>query len=332
MEKCLVWYTLSLKQNMKKPGTWLLLGVMVFLLWIVGNIRMPDPDNTKVAICYNGSNYEKQLQDAIDNGEPQFTFVQYEQEEMLSKAVKKGDVECGFVLAEDFDEKIQRGDWEDAVICYTNPFGTKTDVAKETLYMAMFPIYSRWLLTETEDEIYATENPDRLEELLRIHDEYLDGTLFLTIEEVLVESKEPNKAGKEYGNGQGEGKGITHGLVELFVLLSMLLAAGVYGEKETVQIEKALLRKEKNRFRYIHILANATMLSLAGLIVVLLSKESQGVMIETLKMAVLVFSGGFFALIFAKLFKNRLTYISWVATFVICFLLARFGIAGYLNS
>ncbi len=332
MEKCVVWYWLSLKQNMKKTGTWLLLGAMLFLLWLVDNIHMPDVANTQIAICYNGSAYEQEIRETIQNADAEFSFHIFENPKDVEYAVKAQTVECGFVFADDFDEKIIRGYWKDAVICYENPFGTKTDVAKEALYAALFPIYSRWLLTDTQDDIYYFEDPQRLEELLETHDAYLRNTLFLTFEEITIETKNSNTKTGTLEAGFKNTGGIAHGLVEVFVLLAMLLAAGVYGQKELVQIEKALPIKEKRWFCYINILANGSFMALAGFAAILFTAQSRGLLTEAVAMLALLLIGGLFAYLFMKCFKNRLTYISWVVTFVIFFMVARFGIIGVLRG
>ena len=323
MEKCVVWYQLSLKQNMKKPGIWLMAATMLFLLWVTSNIHMPDGTNTSVAVCYQESQYEKEISKILSESKTEFVFSTYDNEEQVYEAVEKGQAECGFVFAKDFDERIAKGEWESTILCYTSPFGTKTEVAKENLYASLFPIYSRWLLTTTEDEIYKKKNAGRLEELLATHDKYVGDALILTFEEKRIEGDSTQLTEESIYPLQG--------LVELFVLLSMLLAAGGYGQKETAQIESALLVKDKLKFRYIHLIASGTVVSVTGLLVILLSEESRGGLQEILRMFGLVLIGAFGVLVFSKLFKNRLTYLSWVATFVFCFLLCRFGIAGYIT-
>lgn len=331
MEKCLIWYQLSLKQNMRKLGTWVLLVTMLFLMWVVGHIHTPDQDNTTVAICFNGSNFEKEIKEVIEEGNAQFEFDEYDTAEAVSDAVESGKVECGFVFSEDFDSRIAQGDWEDVVTCYSTPFGTKTDVAKETLYGTLYPIYSRWLLAETENEIYSKEDPERLEQLLEKHDTYLEGALFLSFEEITIETEHSKTEEVLSLYDNDDSIYLTQGLVELFVLLSMLLAAGVYGQKETAQIESALLVREKLLFRYINILASGTILAGAGFFSILLSGESRGFWLELASMLGMLTLGGLLVYGFSKLFKNRLTYMSWVVTLVICFMLLRFGIASYIT-
>lgn len=323
MEKCLIWYELSLKQNMKKLGVWLMMAAMLFLLWITANIRIPDGTNTTVAVCYNDSKYEGDIVKSLEDSKTEFIFAGYDSDREVYEAVESGKAECGFVFADNFDQRIEKGEWDSVIMCYTSPFGTKTEVAKENLYATLFPIYSRWLLEATEEEIYQNPNPSRMEELLAKHDQYIGGALIMTFEEVRIgdEAVEVEADTSLYP---------LQGLVELFVLLSMLLAAGVYGQKETAQITSALLVKEKFLFRYIHLLASGTLVALTGFLVIIFSEESRGFTQELLQMLALVFGGAVGVLFFSKLFKNRLTYLSWVATFVFCFLLLRFGITGYI--
>lgn len=332
MEKCLVWFYLSLKKNSKKPGMWFLLAAMLFLLWMTAGIQMPDAENTQVAVCLNGSDYTTQLEKVLTESKTEFTFVPMQDEVAVRDAVESGRAECGFVFAEDFDERIAEGDWEETVQCYTSPFGTKTQVAKENLYAAMFPIYSRWLLAQTEEEIYRKSSADRLEKLLEKHDEYVGGDLILTMEVVHVKTKpEMSEKGKS-GQTQSKAVGLypIQGLVELFLLLAMLLSSGAYGNKETVQIESALPVGKKMLFRYVNIIAAAAVSAVVGLMVILVSGQSRGIGTELFAVCGTVFVGGAGVLVFSKLFRNRLTYLSWAATLVLCFLLLRFGIAGYI--
>ena len=324
MEKRLVWYQLFLKQNIRKPATWLMLVLMLALLWIVGNIHIPDGTNHTVMVCYQDSDYEQEISEVLKNSNTEFVFKSCEDPSDVYEAVEKGNAECGFVLDEDFDKKIAKGKWEELVVCYTSPFGTKTEVAKENFYAAMFPIYSKWLLTTTEEDIYKKNNEARMEELLEKHDEFLGGELMLSFEEVRMN-------GSAVVEVEESSIYPLQGLVELFVLLTMLLAAGGYGQKETAQIESALFVKEKLQFRFINLLASGTLTAVIGFVAILFATESRGVFTELISMLGLLFFGGVFVLLFSKLFKNRLTYLSWVATFVFCFLLLRFGVAGYIT-
>ena len=323
MEKSIVWFGLFLKQNMKNASTWLMLCVMLALLWIVGHIEMPDGANRTVSVCYQDSKYEREIAKLLENSTTEFSFEAAESADEVFQNVETGIAECGFVLDEDFDELIEEGKWEEIVTCYSSPFGTKTEVAKENFYAALFPIYSRWLLTATEGEIYKETNQARLEALLRKHDELIGGELIFSFEEVRI-------GGTVTPVGEKNSIYPLQGLVELFVLLAMLLAAGGYGQKETAQIESALFVKEKMQFRYIYVLSAGAFIAFAGFVAILLGQESRSLWTELLSVLGVWVIGAFGVLLFSKLFRNRLTYLSWVATLVICFLLLRFGVAGYI--
>lgn len=323
MEKCIVWYQLFLKQNMKKTSTWMMLLLMLALLWMVGNIHMPDGKNLTIVVCYQNSKYEEEITSLLENSNTEFTFKTMEEVSGVYEAVEKGYAECGFVLDEEFDQLIEKGRWDELVVCYTSPFGTKTEVAKEKFYGALFPIYSKWLLVTTEEEIYWETNKERMEKLLQKHDELIGGKLMLSFKEVRIG-----------GSVVAEEKASIYplqGLVELFVLLSMLLAAGGYGQKETAQMEAALFVKDKMKFRWIYLLASGTLTAMAGFVAILFTEDRRGFLTESLILIGVLVFGAFGVLIFSKLFKNPLTYLSWVATFAFCFLLLRFGVAGYIT-
>ncbi len=323
MAKALVWYGLFLKQNLKKWSTWMMLGAMFLLLWLVDNLHMPDGRNQQVAVCYNGTDYEAQIRELLEGSKMEFDFYSMDTREQVFEAVRLGEVECGFVLDGDFDEKIADGDWQELAVCYRTPFSTKAEVAKENFYGALFPIYSKWLLEHTEGEIFRETDGLRLERQFLRHDELVGGELVLSFEEL-----HPDGTKAELPKG-ASGYPL-QGLVELFILLTMLLSAGGSGQKETAQLTTALLVYEKNLCRYLYLIAAGTLVTLMGLVVLLFSQESRGIAVELIGTLGMLLPGGVVVLLFSKLFRNCLTYLSWVTTFVLCFLLLRFGIAGYI--
>ena len=90
MEKSLVWYGLTLKQNMKRPATWLMLTLMLALLWIVGNIHMPDGSNQTIMVCYQESAYEQEIVNLLEGSKTEFTFITCENVQEVYDAVEAG--------------------------------------------------------------------------------------------------------------------------------------------------------------------------------------------------------------------------------------------------
>ena len=322
MEKCLTWYVLSLKQNMKKPAMWVLLASMLLLLGIFLVARFPDGTNRQVAICYNNSNYSSMVKKNLDQKTGSFVILECEDEETVIKLIESGEAECGFVFSKQFDKMVENGEWKNMIRCYTSSFAVKSEVAKEQLYAAIFPLYGQWLLTETQDEIYAIPDEERLKMLLEKNEEYVSGGLILDFEEITVGDATQAENSNRY---------LIQALVELFVLLTMLLSAGGYGQKETAQISSALFVSDKPKFVFMNLFASASPIALAGLCVVLLSPDSRGLWMELFYTLSFLCVGAVGVMCFSKLFKNRLTYLAWITTVVICFMLLRFGIASYIT-
>lgn len=310
MEKYLNWFILCLKLHMKKRGSLLLLLAMLVIVPVLWSVKVPDGTNTTVLICYNGSSHQETISGHLLQNDS-LQFVEAHSEEEVIKAVEKGKAECGFVLSTSFDASVSKNQWDEIVTCYISPFSTKSEVAKEKLFASLYVVYSEWLLQHTEEEIYGDHNPERMEQLLAANQTYLNDHLFLDIEKQYIETSAAST--KSLYPIQG--------IVGLFVFFSMLMASGIYFEKEIHLIQKALPFREKNKFVWIHIVCAGIPVAFMGFILILLSGQSRGFIMELLLMLLLLLLNSIWGMLLSRIFKNELTFYSWQLTILVVHLI-----------
>lgn len=301
MEKYVNWFILSLKLHMKKPGTWIFLITMIFVIPLLWQIRMPDGTNTTVSVCCNGSAYENDILLYLQKGTDSLFFISEKNPEDVIFAVESGRSECGFVLSEDFDKGIENGDWDEIVTCYVTPFSTKAEIAKEAFFAAIYPLYSEWLLTTTRSEIYGTEDEAIKNELLAANEARLNGQAFLTIDKIYMDA--PQNAGKSQTYP-------IQGFVALFLFFAAFLASGIRFETDIFSIHNALPKRKKAPFTVLYILGATLPIALTGWILILLSGSSRGTGKELLLMLFLWMAGSLCGLLFGKLFRKESTFYS----------------------
>lgn len=311
MEKYLNWFFLSLKLHMKKRGTLLLVLAMLLIIPILWSVKIPDGSNTTVFICYNGSTHRDHIATQLQQNNS-LQFVEADTEAEVIKAVENGSAECGFVLSSDFDAYISQDRWNEIVTCYISPFSTKSEVAKEKLFAAMYAVYSEWLLQSTEEEIYGNHDPERMETLLATNNAYANGQLFLEIEKEYVQTPSATKVKSVYP---------IQGIIGLFIFFSMLLASGIHFEKDIHQIQKALPYGKKGLFVWIYIISAGIPVAATGLILIFLSGYSRGFIRELLLMLLLLLLNSIWGILFSHILKNELTFYAWQLTILIIHLI-----------
>ncbi len=311
MEKYLNWFCLSLKLHMKKRGTLLLLLAMIVIIPILWSVKIPDGSNTTVYICYNDSIHGDTIHTRLQQNDS-LQFMEVSTETEIVQSVENGSAECGFVLSSDFDASIEKNHWDKVVTCYVSPFSTKSEVAKEKLFAAMYVVYSEWLLQNTEEEIYGNHDPERMETLLATNNAYTNGQLFLEIEKEYVQTPSAPSTKSVYP---------IQGTISLFVFFSMLLASGIHFEKDIYQIQKALPYGKKGLFVWIYIISAGLPVAATGLILIFLSGYSRGFIRELLLMLLLLLLNSIWGILLSRILKNELTFYAWQLTILIIHLI-----------
>lgn len=281
MEKYIIWYMLSLKENVKKKGSWLAVSGMVFLVWIVAGISIPSYKNMQVGIWCGSSETANLIKEGLATEKAVFEFVEYQSQNELHLDVTSGKMDCGFIFAEDFEEKINEGNSKDLILYLATPFTSKGEVLKETVYSVFFKVYSENILYETEIEIYGEHDEKRMQQLLEQNRKYLSGNEVFQIQ---IEEMQ-NKVQKVPKEKQGDA---ISGLIGLFLFLTMFMAYGRTQLKEIDKVEFALGKIERWCYRYVKMLASAFIPSVVGILWIVNRADSQGLCFEFVRLIVFI--------------------------------------------
>lgn len=307
MERYVNWYILQLKAWCKKKTCWLQILAMCLLLGILLSVSVPGTDNLNIGICKIQQGDAERIADILEQSDSIFTFEQYTEEaEMLSDIVS-GKLECGFVFAEDFDERIQSKDIRHCIKYMETPFLTKGKVARETFFAAFLQIYGESILTGSMEEIYGTNDAKIAEKLLKKNQKYLDSEEVFLIQQktVLTQSDMKEESHRTYP---------VHGLVAFVLFYIMFMEAGRKFEQEKRALLKAFEIRERSIFVYLGVLAAVTAAMLVGIVWIISTEESRGIWQEGIFMLLYVLYSALWVICVGQLFRNRTTFMAWATT------------------
>lgn len=273
MERGLIWYILSVKNYLVKRSTYLTAAGMLLLVLVVAGISIPSAQNMRTGVDCNDSEIANQMLDCLKERREDFDFIIYEDEDELIKAVIGGDVDCGFVFSEDFDEMCEAGNTEEGISYYATSFSTKGEVLKESLCAAYLERYSPYLLRELEEDIFQQQDAERMENIISSYQLYLEGNDIFQMKVQYVESdvEETNETRKtDYVTG----------IVGLTIFLIMFFAYGESQRKGCDCVEIALPHRQQAMYRFIKMIAASLVPSMVGYLLICILGQSDGLVIE----------------------------------------------------
>ena len=179
-----------IKIALYRRSTWVVLLTLIFLGFVVSGISLPKENNTLIGVITNGSGYaqsivgENDLEQVHRNGGT-FSFLNYENVSALVNDVKTGQIECGFIIDEDFDKNLARGRGDDSIECIVSPYSIRSEAAKEVLYSRIFNEYSKELMLKAYDSQYPgsiDSNPIIKEKLIESYQKYAGSDRIFNVE------------------------------------------------------------------------------------------------------------------------------------------------------
>ena len=314
MEKCIIWFFLSLKENIKKRDSWLAVLGMLFLVWIVSGISIPSYKNMQVGIWCGSSQTANQIKEELVAEKNAFEFVEYRNKDELYGDVTSGKIDCGFIFEEDFDEKINERNSKNLILYLSTPYTSKGEVLKETVYSVLFKLYSENILSSAEIEIYGEHDENRMEQLLERNQKYQEGNevFQIQIKEVQHEVREVS---------QQKTADMISGLIGLFVFLTMFLAYGKTQLGENDNVELALGKMERWCYRYIKMLAAAFIPAAAGIILLVNRSQSQGFCMESAGLALFILLSAVWINIFGRTLGRAEHLPTWILSLTLIHLI-----------
>lgn len=309
MPKILVWYQLFLKSNFKKKSAWIQIIAMILLAGLLAVVRIPDGNNMQAGVYTSESAKAEEVLELLRKEGSAFQFVVYSGEEELERDVESGKLECGFIIARDFDKKMEKGDVENIVRYICTPMTSKGEVMKESFYAAFFQIYSNTLLENNEELIFGDQNDRRLDKWLETNHEFRQSSKIFQVEYREVDNAvSPQAVRKTYP---------MQGVIGLMILLILFLSHGRRFEPNGMAVEKALFGKERFFYSVCGMLAAGTVPALIGTVLVMCSGSSRGALREIFFMFLFLIWAAIWTWLIGKLQRSLEGQISLVLLILI---------------
>lgn len=183
-----VYYKLQLKLWLKYRICWLQILFLVLLLLVIGGIHIPDTKNSSIGLAGVTSGITQTIADHLMQKRDVYQFTTYEGTEELEQAVEAGELECGFVFAEDFEEQYEKGSFEDSITYVYTPFTTKGMAVRETVYGTVLELYGEKLLQQNQETIVGQSSEEISAMLADRYEYYLNSDAIFHTEMIYVET------------------------------------------------------------------------------------------------------------------------------------------------
>ena len=183
-----VYYKLQLKLWLKHRICWLQILFLVLLLLVIGGIHIPDAKHTRIALTRVTSGITQTIADRLLQKTDVYQFTTYEDTEELEQAVEAGELECGFVFAEDFEKQYEKGSFADSITYVYTPFTTKGMAVRETIYGTVLELYGEKLLQQNQETIVGQSSEEASTMLAERYEYYLNSDAIFHTEVIHVET------------------------------------------------------------------------------------------------------------------------------------------------
>lgn len=186
--KGFVYYKLQLKLWLKHRICWLQILFLVLLLLVIGGIHVPDAKNSRIGLTGVTSGITQTIADRLLQKSDVYQFTTYEDTEELEQAVEAGELECGFVFAEDFEKQYEKGSFADSITYVYTPFTTKGMAVRETIYGTVLELYGEKLLQQNQETIVGQSSEEASTMLADRYEYYLNSDAIFHTEVIYVET------------------------------------------------------------------------------------------------------------------------------------------------
>ena len=274
------WYFLQLKAWLKRGTSLLLLVSMLFVVWFAGQISMPQSDNVTVGIVSTEGAHGKEVLEHLTQRESLFSFVMYDSKEALKEDVIAGKLECGFYFSSNFEKKFEHQKLKNSVSYLCTPLTTKGEVARETFYAALFEVYGAQMLGARTEQLFGDEANAACDVLLANNEKYLKGSEVFQVNVEQTDAVETIEKEKQVFP--------LHGLVALFLFLILFVEYGRRFDAGSGKPYLALPAPLGEGFQMMGLLAAGTVPAVTGLVLLLCSGESRGLLWEISGMILLL--------------------------------------------
>lgn len=178
MQKILLCNRLFIKRGFKKISFIFILITLPILCYFLSSTIKNEKTSIKVGI-YSECNDElaDKIIDNLINEYESVSFIECSSVAQLKAKVTSGSFECGYVLPEDFTEKLAYNDLNNIVELYTSPGTFLSSLSNEYIFSEIFKEYVINELAEyiSAQDIFTITDATHLNQILRtMYEEYLE--------------------------------------------------------------------------------------------------------------------------------------------------------------
>lgn len=295
-----VYYKLQLKLWMKHRICWLQILFLILLLLVIGSIHIPDAKNNRIGLAGVTSGITQTIADRLMQKSDVYQFTIYEDPEELEQAVEAGELECGFVFAEDFEKQYEKGSFADSITYVYTPFTTKGMAVRETIYGTVLELYGERLLQQNQETIVGQSSEEISAMLAERYEYYLNSDVIFHTEVIYVEAEagmesdvrdlECDSRGQEENADVGvdwiadmdqnrnqsriqsriadhqiDTENIVRGVIACMTFLTVYLAGASYKEEKNWSFLSQLEKGKRRRYECAGMLAAATPMMIVGI-------------------------------------------------------------------
>ena len=271
-----VYYKLQLKLWLKHRICWLQILFLVLLLLVIGGIHIPDAKNSRIGLTGVTSGITQTIADRLLQKSDVYQFTTYEDTEELEQAVEAGELECGFVFAEDFEKQYEKGSFADSITYVYTPFTTKGMAVRETIYGTVLELYGEKLLQQNQETIVGQSSEEASTMLAERYEYYLNSDAIFHTEVIHVETDagmgsdlrraEPGSDGQKGDADRLEnGKpNLIRGVISCMIFLTVYLSGASCKEEKNQHFLSILEKGKRHSYECAGMLAAVTPMMLVG--------------------------------------------------------------------
>lgn len=311
MERCITWYWIFCKLQLKKVSTWFLMALMLLVLVITNKTSIPTSKNNTICLLNQSGEMGEKLVQQLLSMKSAFEFQLAENESTLKKMVRKGQVDCAFIIEPEFDAELQLGNQKGLITCVQSIYTKKANVACETIYSVVFPMISEVLLAQKQNEVFGTTDKVMLQELLNENEKIQasDEVFHISVETM------SGSFGKEESRVSLWDNGGSEGIVGLFIFMSILFARGETLKTSQSAVWQSRDQAEQRRYLFTYCLSTAVIPLVAGVGYLAFTK---GRLVQyCLVFALYAIICCVWSCVFGMIFRREETYASWMLSILL---------------
>ena len=297
MEKFFRFYRLQLKAWMKNKICWLQMIALFILVFMMMQIHFPQKENVTIGIGNCNTGIAEQIAQELLNGQSVYQFRIYPKDEKLREDVMQGTIECGFLFAPDFEERYQDKSFKKSITYIATPFSTKGEAAKETIYAAFLRVFGKELILQEQETVFGNRSEEMTQALSSAYENYLDSAdIFHTETQFIEQDTFSSEEQKLYPY---------HGMVGSCVFMVIFLAGVEMTGGEYQNFLKSMELRNRVLLQATNLLAVATPISIATVLLMCNTVVSRGYISELIHMMGLVIISGIEVLLLKSLLKTK---------------------------